>query len=224
MQAIESLVLSGKPVADIGTDHGFIPAHILLEGICPYAILTDINRGPLERARQNLCEFEVDPSKYELRLGSGFETLSPGEADSVIIAGMGGELMVSMFQEAPFDLSCISRFVLQPRTHEEDLRSWLTQNGYCISDCILAREKDRICEIYAFEPVTEGISVPDTGLISEALLHKGDPLLVQYLDLRIAHARAILGFASRSVSEEGTIAAQHYSDILDQLTEMRKNV
>ena len=76
MQAIEDMVLPGLPVADIGTDHGLIPADILLKGICPFAVLTDINPGPLEKCRENLRSFGVDPSLSKMvgGFGGGIQT------------------------------------------------------------------------------------------------------------------------------------------------------
>ena len=90
MQAIEDMVLPGLPVADVGTDHGIIPADILLKGICPYAVLIDINSGPLEKCRENLKAFGVDPSMFSILQGDGFDPIGDGVFGTVITAGMGG--------------------------------------------------------------------------------------------------------------------------------------
>ncbi len=158
MQAIEDMVLPGLPVADIGTDHGIIPADILLKGICPYAVLTDINSGPLEKCRANLKAFGVDPSLYSIIQGDGFDPIGDGSFGTVITAGMGGELIIGFFEETGWSLvrpegePLAKRFVIQPRTHADDLRSYLTEAEFRLCDYKLAKERGRICEVFAVEP------------------------------------------------------------------------
>ena len=87
MQTIADMVLREESAADIGTDHGYIPAYLVSEGICPQVILTDINEAPLKRAERY---FEESGLKGDFRLGPGLEVIKDSEISTVIIAGMGG--------------------------------------------------------------------------------------------------------------------------------------
>ena len=94
---IASLVSENKRVADIGTDHGYIPVYLLNKGIIDFAILADVNKGPLENARSEVKINKLE-DKVDLRLGSGIEVLKKGEVDEVIIAGMGGILISELLE------------------------------------------------------------------------------------------------------------------------------
>jgi len=224
MMAAASMVIPDLPAADIGTDHGFIPAYLLAEGICPHAVLTDINEGPLEKCRANLKELGIDPSLYTIRKGDGFEALEPEESASVIIAGMGGELIISMFEHAPYELSCFKRIILQPRTHADELRSFLTQSGFKICAYKLARERGRICEVFAVEPCQAGSCAADSALVSSYLLEHGDPLLKEFIDKKIEHTKYIIKQTENSSSRESAQQRTLFEGILKQLNEIRSGL
>ena len=230
MRAIEDMVLPGLPVADIGTDHGLIPADILLKGICPFAVLTDINSGPLEKCRENLRSFGVDPSLYSIIQGDGFDPIGDGGFGTVITAGMGGELIISIFEETGWSLTrpegepIAKRYVLQPRTHADDLRSYLTEAEFRICDYRLAKERGRICEVFAVEPCSDAEKRPDCGLVSEFLLGKNDPLITEFLDGKIRKALRISENASASGRKDAKDAAQIWRAAACQLEEIRRNL
>ncbi|MCF0150244.1 MAG: SAM-dependent methyltransferase [Firmicutes bacterium] len=152
LELIAQLV-KGNIAADIGTDHGFVPIRLLLSGKCQQVILADINEGPLQKAKENLQAYSISPDMAPLRLGSGLQVLSPYEADTVIIAGMGGELIAEILAEEPAKNETFARFILQPRTKEAVLRRWLLENGFYITDERLVEERDRICQVLVAEPV-----------------------------------------------------------------------
>ena len=222
MLAVESMVLSSKAVADIGTDHGFIPADLLLKGICPFAVMTDVNEGPLEKCRKNMADLGLSPDLYELRLGNGFEPIKPEEVSTVIIAGMGGELIQSMFENVPYDPTCFERIVLQPRTHADDLRAFLTESSFKISDYRLARERGRICEIFAVEPCSAGEYTPDNGLVSAFLLEKHDPLLSEFVDRKIHSVKSVL--LSLGNAKKDTDKKAVWNAVLLQFQDIRRNL
>ena len=230
MQTIEDMVLPGLPVADIGTDHGLIPADILLKGICPFAVLTDINSGPLEKCRENLSEFGIDPSLYSIIQGDGFDPVGDGGFGTVIAAGMGGELIIEFFEFTGWSLTrpevepIAKRFVVQPRTHADDLRSYLTEAEFRLCDYKLAKERGRICEVFAVEPCAAGEARPDCGLVSEFLLEKNDPLIVEFVDGKIRMARRIAENASASDRADAKDAAQVWHSVARQLEEIRRNI
>ncbi len=230
MQAIEDMVLPGLPLADIGTDHGMIPADILLKGICPFAVLTDINPGPLEKCRENLKAFGVDPSMYSIIQGDGLDPVGDGGFGTVITAGMGGELIISIFEETgwsterPEGVPLARRFVVQPRTHADDLRSYLTEAEFRLCDYKLAKERGRICEVFAVEPCGAGELRPDSGLVSEFLLAKNDPLICEFLDGKIRKACRIADDASASDRADAKEASELWRAVASQLEEIRRNL
>ena len=230
MQAIEDMVLPGLPVADVGTDHGIIPADILLKGICPFAVLTDINSGPLEKCRENLASFGVDPSLYRIIQGDGFDPISDGGFGTVITAGMGGELITEIFEMTGMSVTrekgepVAKRFVVQPRTHADDLRAYLTESEFRLCDYKLAKERGRICEVFAVEPCGAGHARPDCGLVSEFLLEKNDPLIKEFVDGKIRKAYRIAENASGSDRKDAKEAAELWRAVACQLEEIRSNL
>ncbi len=147
LQTIASHVATGETVADIGTDHGYIPISLLSKGITSRVILTDIHEGPLLKARGNFRKWlpEVEP---DLRQGPGLSVLQPGEADVLIIAGMGGILISRILDEHPDIVHSASRLVLQPRNHAFTLREYLRKmNRFLVSEEQIVLEVRHYCEI-----------------------------------------------------------------------------
>ena len=230
MQTIEDMVLPGLPIADIGTDHGIIPADILLKGICPFAVLTDINPGPLEKCRENLRSFGVDPSLYSVVQGDGFDPVSDGGLGTVITAGMGGELIMEIFEMTGMSVTrqkgepLAKRFIVQPRTHADELRAYLTESEFRLCDYKLAKERGRICEVFAVEPCSAGQAKPDCGLVSAFLLERNDPLITEFVDGKIRKAYRIAENASVSGRKDAKDAAELWRAVASQLEEIRSNL
>lgn len=118
-----------KKIADIGTDHGYLPYKMFESSLISKSILCDINDGPLENAKQtfNNSEFKEHAS---FRLGSGIEPLNNGEVDVVFIAGMGGGLIQDILSKDLDKTRSFQYYVLQPMTEQNQLRSWLIENGF----------------------------------------------------------------------------------------------
>ena len=129
LTAIKEYVTPGYVLADIGTDHALLPVRLLMEGKIPRAICCDIGRGPLERAREHLELYHVD-HLAETRLSDGLSALEPGEADSVLIAGMGGELTVRILKDCDRRtdeagrgfLGTVREWILSPHTEWDVVR------------------------------------------------------------------------------------------------------
>lgn len=146
LKYISELVSDGKKIADIGTDHGYIPISLLLDKKISFAILSDINRGPLNNAKKEVTKNNVQ-NYVDLRLGSGMETLRDGEVDQVIIAGMGG-ILISEIIEKKIELSKkLDKLILQPMQAPEELRKYLYSNDFDIIEEHFVKEDHRIYEI-----------------------------------------------------------------------------
>ena len=164
-------------MVDIGTDPGLLPAWILLRMRVPSAIAADLLPGPLDRARHTAARWGVP---LDLRLGDGLAVLSPGEAETIVIAGMGGDNIADILSAAPWARAKSGPLLLlQPMSRAEVLRRWLAENGCVLREEHLVRERGTLYPIIVavggkMEPVTE---VQAWG----GLLLEEDPLWGDYL-------------------------------------------
>lgn len=126
-----SFVTPGNRLADVGTDHGYIPIALVQEGTIPSALAMDVNQGPLERAKEHIREFELE-SCIHTRLSDGVQSLRHGEADSVLIAGMGGALTIKILKEGEEVLKSVKELILQPQSEIDKVRHYLEEAGYRI--------------------------------------------------------------------------------------------
>lgn len=133
LQKCADFVRTGVRVADIGTDHGYLPIALLQRGQVLSALACDINAGPLESAVRNAARYGV-ASEMDCRLADGLRGLASQEADDIVIAGMGGELMLRMIVETPWLRVPEKHLVLQPMTAADRLRAGLYAAGFAI-DC-----------------------------------------------------------------------------------------
>ena len=131
MSALASLVTEGSRLADIGTDHGYIPIALVQKGRSPSALAMDVGKGPLSRAREHIHSQGLD-TYIETRLSDGLTELHEGEADTVLIAGMGGLLTVRILSSKREVLGGAT-LVLQPQSDLPSVRGWLAEEGYAIT-------------------------------------------------------------------------------------------
>lgn len=180
------LIPAGARLADVGTDHAYLPAALLLEGKIPWAVAADLRPGPLDRARATVREYGLT-GRVAFRLCDGLSGIEPDEVDAVAIAGMGGETIAAILSAAPWTRSV--PLILQPMSSMPDLRGWLGENGYRILEERLAREGDTL---YTALSVRAG----EMGPLSPAELWAGKntkaPLRGAWLDLWAARTRRAL--------------------------------
>lgn len=167
LQKIYDIAIPCETVADIGTDHAYIPLCLYLNGKCKRAIASDVGKGPLERAKSTLNEYGAD--NIFLRLGSGLSTLSPKEAEVIIIAGMGGILIGEILNASENIAKTAKQLVLQPMTAVPELREYLINHGYKIEKEYLVREDEKIYTIIS-------VSVGDDKPYTKAELYMGKQL------------------------------------------------
>lgn len=151
--------INGKRIADIGTDHAYIPIYMVTERGAEYAIASDIKPGPLAIAEKNIKKYGCG-EKTEIRLGSGMTVLT--EADNIataVIAGMGGEVICGILAESGEIASACQELVLQPMNSQYELRKWLFENGYRIIKEDLAAEGIKIYNIIVVKREEEKKSI-----------------------------------------------------------------
>lgn len=189
---IARLVPTCKAVADIGTDHGYIPIFSVLAGLCDGAIASDINKGPIKRAEENVKLFCLE-DKISLRLGGGLETVQPGEADVIVIAGMGGILVSDILEKSKDVVNGAKHLILQPMTAVKELREYLCQNSFCVQKEVLVAEEDKLYSIicvdvggeceYSPKELLLGKNVEET---EDGLFEENRKRVVQKLEKRLA--------------------------------------
>ncbi|MBR5540233.1 MAG: SAM-dependent methyltransferase [Clostridia bacterium] len=128
---VAAFVRHSSRLADIGTDHAHLPVQLVKNGVCTYAIASDVKKGPVAAATRTVSEAELS-DKIDIRLGDGLETVSPDEVDDIVIAGMGGETIAKILRCAPWVQNERFRLILQPMTRAEKLRRYLWENGFDI--------------------------------------------------------------------------------------------
>ncbi len=205
LHLLARLVPEGCRLTDVGTDHGYLPVALLQQGRITAAIASDIGAEPLEHARRTAMQYGVDGMDF--RLCAGLSGVAPEETDVIVIAGMGGETIISILQDAPWTADGQHRLLLQPMTKAAALRHWLTDNGYTFTDEHLVEDKGRIYPILCvkggvFRPLTE----------AEALcgvLLADDPLYAAYLTEHITKLRrSAEGLRRSSAPDGGRLAVQ----------------
>ena len=135
-------VRNGAKLADIGTDHAYLPVWLCRNGKCPSAIAADINSEPLKRGLSTIIDANMSDC-VKTRLSDGLKEIKSDEADDIVIAGMGGELIANILENCDFAKDSSKHFILQPMTKSEVLIKWLCDNGYEIikQDCCVAAKK-----------------------------------------------------------------------------------
>lgn len=222
LQALADLVPADSVLADIGTDHAWIPAELLQRGRIQNAIALDIGAGPLKRAAANLALFGLF-ERVSLRQSDGFSALLPGEADCVLIAGMGGQLMQNILTRGlaenglpgPAFREGVKRYLFSPHTEWEAFRAYLaTHNFQLVEEQLLFADGKYylilVCEngngeaAYQ-EALQRGFSLEASRRFGPKLLERRDPVLRDYLHSRyLKELRILLNL--RQNTKEAVIA------------------
>ena len=208
LRALAELVPAGSVLADIGTDHAWVPAELLLKGRISRAVAMDIGEGPLARAATHIAELGLT-EQVSLRLSDGFAALKPGEADCVLIAGMGGELMQGILtrglgadgRPGPAFRSGVKRYLFSPHTEWEAFRGYLSAQGFRLTDERMLKEDGKyylilVCEngdgeaAYR-EAEARGIPVAGARRFGPMLLERRDTVLRDYMNERLRKEQEI---------------------------------
>jgi tRNA (adenine22-N1)-methyltransferase len=193
LAAIAALVPPGGRLADIGTDHAYLPVYLVTEGIVPSAVAGEVNHGPFRAAGEALARVGL-ADRIDLRFGDGLAILAPGEVDTAVIAGMGGPTIVEILDARPEVTGSLSYLVLQPMLGGGVVRRWLASSGWHIAAEALVEEDGRLYEIIA--------AAPGAAEEYEDILHEIGPLLwSRRHPLLRAHVAALLAQARRVATE-----------------------
>ncbi|MDB4868213.1 MAG: SAM-dependent methyltransferase [Cohnella sp.] len=171
LSILSEWVAPGSRFADIGTDHALLPVYLAAAGRVALAVAGDLNPGPVEAAGRRVAEAGL-ADIVSVRQGDGLAVLSPGEVDTVCIAGMGGSLMVRLLEDAGDRLEGVRTLVLSPHVAEDAVRRWLVVHSFVL-DRELLLEEDGVIYTLIRAVQTESASdaeARNAALYSEAVL------------------------------------------------------
>ena len=216
-----SMVQSGARVADIGTDHGYLGIYLLQSGAARHVIACDLRKDPLENARRNAKLFGVD-GEMELRLSDGLEKILPDEVDTVVMAGMGGDLIQKILSQCPWRKREGLQFILQPQSAGNVLRRWLCEDGFEIQREEPVQDGHFLYTVMAIRQGEPAPLTPGTEYASPALLASGSPLVGNYL-ARVENAlqETVRGLTNAEKQRPERLA--YFGQALLEIQEMRKN-
>ena len=175
LTAAADMVRAGAVVADVGTDHAYVPIALCLSGRATRAVASDINEGPLARARENITVRGLS-DRIDTVLCDGLSAIEPYHPTDVLILGMGGELIARIVADAPFLRVSGIRLILQPMTHPEAVRAALCEMGFAIVEETLVFE-EKIYQIFCAEYTGEHEEYSTLELlVGKQNLQRGDAL------------------------------------------------
>ena len=166
LQTVANAVTPGSRVADVGTDHGYVPIYLVERGLCPGAIAMDVNEGPLARAEEHI-RAEGLSDRIQTRKSDGLAALAPEETDAVVIAGMGGALMCRILQDATAFLEAGRELILQPQSEWFKVRRLLSASGYRITKEWFLEEEGKYYVVIKAGPAPETDRESRAGTLAE---------------------------------------------------------
>lgn len=217
------MVTPGNILADVGTDHGYVPISLVQRKKIPKAIAMDVNKGPLQRAQEHIQEFQLE-DYIETRLSDGVAKLKVGEADTILIAGMGGELVIHILTEGKEVCRSAKELVLQPQSELEKVRKFLRDNQYKIIDEDMVIEDGKYYPMLKVIPVEEDAfwdTIPEEAIpvcykYGPLLLKNGNPSLRKFLVKQHKQLTKILKELEKQ--PESDAINNRKKEVLDEIT------
>jgi len=222
LKAIADMIPEGSKVADIGTDHGYLPVYLVIKGISNQIIATDVNQDPLNKAKEQVKQYRLE-DKIQTRFGNGLDVINPGEVNVVVLAGMGGVLIKNILQAGLMVLEKIEKLVIQPMNAQKVVRQWLMDNGFTIVDEVLARENDKIYQIIAAVPGYQRVEDPFYYEIGQKLIEKKDTLLPVLIEQKIKKYSEIISNLKAVHSSRARVRLEECEKKVERYKEVMKN-
>ena len=223
LDKIASFVENGKGVADVGTDHGYIPVMLCRRGYEGNIIATDINEGPLRNARIDLLEAGFE-DRVQLVLCDGLDGCEPDAVDTIIVAGMGGDTITCILDRAEWIFREDIRLILQPVTKAEILRYWLINNELCITNEALVRENGTVYQIICARPgKSEAYSDAELFIGKRERIMR-EELFPEHLDTHIKRFKSAVSSLTKTRRTGLDAWLGMLKNILRELEEMKNDI
>jgi len=225
LQIVYDMIPHCQTVADVGTDHGYLPIALLENNVASRAIAMDINAGPLDRARDNIkaAGFEA---QVDLRLSDGLKQLSPGEAQVICICGMGGTLIGRIFQAGEQVAKSADCIVIEPQSDYHSLRRLLMDMGFVIVDEDLTCEENKTYPIIKLKyqaDVSKRETYSDEQLeYGPKVIERAPELLYRLLDKNQKEYSSILASLESGASPKSEAIAARCQELKHQLQMIEK--
>lgn len=216
LQSIADMVPVGMTMADIGTDHAYLPIYLTTQGIVTQAIAGDIHYGPYLSAKNAVAAAQLE-QVISVRQGNGLDVVRPGEAEVAVIAGMGGLNIIDILRSRPEVSVTLKRLIVQPMIAAAAVRMWLQTNGWQIINEQLVQEDGKLYQIIAAEPGESRPFEPILAEIGPLLWQTRHPLLRLHIEDLIKHLRGIL--AAMAASNEAVSSAK-YKEFVSKLRDL----
>lgn len=181
LSAVAGLVRENSILADIGTDHAYLPVYLIENHIIKSAIASDIGKGPLLNAQKTVEKYDYT-DKIQLRLSDGLKSFQPNEVNEISVAGMGGLLISEFIENTEWLKNDEIHLILQPMTHVEELRKTLFDNGFVIEKEVVAKDGDKLYIILSAYYYSDATAYTDLDLIVGRLPYNNDDLSKEYLN------------------------------------------
>ena len=218
MHMVADLVMPGNVLADIGCDHGYLSVWLVREKRVSRAIAMDLREGPLAKAKESITFFHQN-ERIETRLSDGMDKLRPGEADCIVIAGMGGILMRDILQRGRECCALAKQLVLQPQSDPETVRSEIHNQGFYIADERACYEDGKYYVAFSCEKGEENVPYSETELkYGRILVERRNETYFRYLREELGKKEAMY----QNLMKAGTVAAeQRIEKLTPELKELR---
>lgn len=219
LATVASLIPKGAHLVDVGTDHGYVPIWLLQKQHIVSAIAMDVNKGPLARARENRDKYGFT-DVMDLRLSNGLEKLKPGEGDSVLIAGMGGPLMIRIIEEGRKNASSIQTWVLQPQSEIPSVRRYLHEHDFKIIEEIMLKDDGKYYMAMKAVPGHEEPWNELEYLFGKDLLLNQHPVLKEFVEKEMRLYENIVQQLIRSEQKE----SERYREVVQYLNNLKQAI
>lgn len=206
----------GGCVSDVGTDHGFIPIWLVQERKASHALAMDVRKGPLLRADEHIRQYGLE-DRIETRLSDGLDKLKPGEAQAVVIAGMGGELMLRILRDGAHVWEQIRYWVLSPQSELAAFRHGLEELGLAIRHEVMVEEDGKYYTVMLAEPGQMHYEREYQYRYGDCLLREKSPVLRELLERERRLYQEILRQLSAQPGEGARVRAREIEVELAEL-------
>lgn len=211
LKAVASFIKDVHTMADIGTDHAYLPVYLIQQGIVAKAIACDVNMGPCQAARRTIAAAGLS-EKIAVRLGDGLRPLNTNEVEAVAIAGMGGTTMIDILTGAPQVITSLGSLILQPMNSALQLRKWLVNNKWLIVDEELVLEDGRLYEIIYAKPGEMTVSEEIFYEVGPCLWEKQHNLLPLHLENLLKQATKIMQAMAENSTAKQSVKYQQLQE------------
>ena len=219
LEAIGSLVPRGVSIADIGTDHAYLPAWLAERNLITRAIAGDIAAGPCKTAANTVALYGL-AATIEVRRGSGLAIIRPGEVEVIVIAGMGAGTMIEILEADRATALAAQKLILQPMAGAPSLRRWAHANGCRITGEVLVEEGRHLYEIMVLEPGTEAAVSDAAYEVGPRLLEQRPALLPKQIAKLRGHCRQLLENMEHSQAAQAGAKYRELQKLLRELEEL----